>query len=296
MAALVNSDIQMIGDLTLGALIEETPVFDSMASKFSVDQVVEDDVVKVATYVAADAADEFDSSTNNYETASTDTVTMKDVTLSHRIKNTIAITDVQRPRIEIEQLIGNHVQSIVKKMQIVIMNLITNANYSTAGKVSTAVNFDSDDVADLWGVAEAANYGKDRYLVLGTTYLTNMLKDNDLKNWQNSNTDDILKRANFPMINGFKIILNKYVPDNSENLVGYITDKSGIAVASGLIYPQDGSENTVDYQVITDPATGLSLMQRAHYAGATGTLYVTHECMFGASVGQAAGLDRITSS
>ena len=293
--SLTNSDIQIIADEITSAGIPNILPIRSFAKNLNAPGTVQNDVVKVGVYAAHPDATAWNASSNNYETGDSVSVTFVDVTLSSRKKTTISIPDQDVGRVNIAEMAKNALNGLTKQFMEDTMALILTAAYGSPAFTGVASTFDSDDVSDLWSAAETANYGENRSLVIGTSYITNLLKDNDLKNYLNSNTDTVLKQAMLPNINGFDIIHSKIIPGNAENLVGFITDTNGIAVATSAVAPAY-STNEVSYIPIIDPESGLEIGTRFQYDKAAGAWKWTFELVYGASVADATKLDRLISA
>lgn len=289
---ITNGDFQIFSGVVLDALIGETTPFDAFSTRFE-SSLQENDILKVPIYTDTSTPTDFDASTNNYETVATDSITFRDVTLDSHLKSTFSITDKNWQKVNIEELLRIHTKKVIKQAQAEVGALITNANFGAAAFTGAASTFDSDDLADLWNTAETNNFGANRYALLTTGYWANLLKDNDLKNYLNSNTDEVLKRATLPQVAGFNIALMKHLPANGENLVGFITDKSAICVASAPIRPLD---DAIMWQTVTDPVSGFTIGMRMHYSASVGAMFWTLESQFGYALGQAAGLERMVSA
>jgi len=293
---LINQDAQVIAAMGLEAFLAKLTPLRAMSTEFGSEGGTEDDVVKVAVYQAAPTATNFDIASNNYEDAAADTVTFKSVTLDQRPKSTFSLNDVQVLKVDLDELTKNHAHSVAKQTLVFIMNQMLVANFSNSRTIAPA-SFDSDDFADLWGDAFGLDWGeKEWFTVINTASATSVLKDPNLKNIEKSASDSVLRDGEIGQVANQTIIASNFIPNNSENLSGFTTDGSGLAVAMDVIRPGPKSELVVDFAVATDPDSGISLGARMHHAPATGELFVTYEVLFGVSVGQGDGLIRITSA
>lgn len=175
-----------------------------------------------------------------------------------------------------------------------VLGEITNANFGAAALTSTAANFDEDDVADLANVADEADWAADnRYLVLSPDYITSLRKAAAIKDTSGYGYNAI-QSGNIPMLHGFKIIMSNYIPANGENLVGFITDGSGIASAFRYLIPQGGHKYDRAEPRVGDG--GITLGLREWYSEDYGNRRIVMESVYGFETGLAAGLKRIVSA
>ena len=175
-----------------------------------------------------------------------------------------------------------------------ILGEITNANFGAAAHTGVAANFDEDDVADLANVADEADWPADnRYLVLSPDYINALRKVAAIKDTSGYGYNAIQK-GDIPMLHGFKVIMSNYIPANAENLVGFITDGSGIATAFRYLVPQPGNKYDRAEPVVGDG--GITLGLREWYSEDYGNRRVVMESVYGFETGLAAGLKRIVSA
>ncbi len=177
-----------------------------------------------------------------------------------------------------------------------ILSIVTNANYGAAIHTGLASAFDSDDVVDIRSALNAAKVPKaGRKLVLDGDYIGALLKDDSIKTVANLGNDQAVAEGMYTRLSGMNVYESNVIPDNSENLVGFAGNGSGIAVAMRYLEPQDGNTYSVA-EPLVDNETGLVLGIREWYDNDTGTKYMTFEAIGGKAVGIAAGLKRIVSA
>lgn len=182
---------------------------------------------------------------------------------------------------------------LAKTVMVDILGLVTNTNFSTAGLVTSAANFDEDDVADLALVCDLADMPQDgRYLVLAPAYIAALRKVGEIKDSAGYGYNAI-QSGNIPMLHGFKIVMSNLIPDNSEYLTGFATNGAGIAAAFRYLQPQEGNKYTRAEKVVGEG--GITLGLREWYSEDYGNRRVVMECVYGKVLGLAAGLKRITS-
>lgn len=294
---LTNADTQVLAQLSLNALLEKLGPITAFSTQFDSEGARKGDIVKVATYGAMPAAAAFNRSSNNYESDDAVSVTYVDVTLSEHLISTFKLDDEQSEKVDVELMSMNAGHAVAKQALINAYGLITNANFGAAVFTGAAGTFDSDEVADLWQAAVDANFGDDRVLQLTPAYIVSLLKDADIKNAEKSDSDAALRDGAVGPLYEFDVQTSQVLPANGENLVGFITDKSGIAVAMAPPpVPAGNAAMIVDSAVATDPETGITIQVRQHYNPGPGEVYINYETLFGKSVGQSNGLKRLVSA
>lgn len=139
--------------------------------------------------------------------------------------------------------------------------------------------------------------GTPRYAVISSAGFTSL--DNDPRiaskdyHGQQAEADPFGRLRN---VAGFSEVLEyPAFPDNSENLAGFAFDSRAISIATRL--PKDSTELarqlnipvTYKTEMITDPATGLSIFGVGWIDPNTHIIYVTASVMYGAVAGSQAG-------
>lgn len=186
-----------------------------------------------------------------------------------------------------------------------IVDLITNANYSTAVHVGAASAFDLDDVVDIGSTLKKTYaWEPDQNELLGTMVVNSdykgaLKKDNSIQDLSASGID-VARSGKLEKVDQFALLEAPGLPPSggtpeSENLTGFVAKPSAIAVAMRVVASQ-ASDKLMWFEVMTDPTTGATLVYRAWYNLAYGKVYHTFETLFGASKGQAEALKRITSA
>lgn len=184
----------------------------------------------------------------------------------------------------------------------VVSRVITNANYGAAVKTVPAAAFTADDVADLYGQATSVNWPMtNRSLVLNHTYNVNLLKDPTFKNYLAYGNTDPITKAVIRQAYGFENIsvvpnLTNYSPAG-ENLVGWINHLYAMLVATSPIMPAPEVRNLLTrYDIVTDPKTGITFEYRQMANATLDQAQYIVECSYGAQLGVASSLKRITSA
>ena len=99
-----------------------------------------------------------------------------------------------------------------------------------------------------------------------------------------------------PSLFGIKSVYEtNSIPLNSEDLYGFYTHPSAMAVAMRYLEPLNTSEY-ISARRVSDPDTGIVMGYREFYSPDTGTQTAVLECVYGYSVGIAGNLIRIVAS
>ena len=238
---------------------------------------------------------------SGYETGDT-TTTAKTVTLNKHIVMNFHMTDVEKGKssaasstmelqaVEAANAVARYVMGAATNG---ILAAVTNANFGAAGFTGAATNFDSDDVADIADAMDDDSVPESgRALILSNAYYTALRKDSSIKARYASGADT-LQTGDVPNLSGFSVWRSNNIPANGENLVGLAAAPSAIAFASRTVEPQGNIEF---YGVASDPETGLSLGFRRHYDDKLGIMWGSFESLYGWTVCQATGIQRIVSA
>ena len=266
---------------------------------------VADAAVDLQTGVAGTAGDREDS--NIIKDITTTAVT---VTLNQQPIAGFALTDEEAMQIGSgvwadtkNKILEQKAYQVALHLWNYVNNLITNANYSTAVHVGAASAFDVDDVFTATALLKGTYKWNldlgDASMVLNSDYIAALQKDNALQD-KSASGKNISEDGVLGMVGGLKTVEAPGLPPSggtpaSENLTGYIAKPAGVAVAMRAVASQ-ATDKLVAYRVMSDPVTGATLVYRCWYKDAYGKLFHTFETLYGASVGQAEALKRITSA
>jgi ATP-dependent protease ClpP protease subunit len=179
-----------------------------------------------------------------------------------------------------------------------VLSLVTLATYGAAVKTELASAFDSEDVIDLKGVADLANWpASGRSLMLNSGYDVNLLKDASIKGALNFGDSAPIREGRIQRIVGFDYFPDSRIPANGENLQGFIAFKSALLVGFSPITPtNEVRQQLTRYEVVVEPTTGVTLEYRAWGDPDKDTTKETVETNYGRVAGEAAALKRITSA
>ena len=195
------------------------------------------------------------------------------------------------------RLVRTHARAIGNAVLNSLFALITNANYSTAGLVTAASAFDTDDVADLRNVAVTAGWDMAAAppMVLNPDYYAALIKDNAIRDMSASGSNAALTLGDLPKVAGFSAIEAPTLPDNSENLVGFIAEPSSMAIAMRGVETQSRGD-FLHYEVLEGPVTGAIMTYSAIFNRSKRRVDHVFEALYGVKKAQAAALKRITSA
>ena len=290
----INDDI--ISMSTLEAFTAAIAPLNAFTTNFSPDAVKRGDKVSILRTIAADAALTKTAHTAyTIQDADSDAV---EISLGQPVYVSWALDDTE---IASSSVLNMEVYGQQKGFQLAkkvlqdILGTITNANFSTAAFVGAASTFDADDVADIKGVCDTANMPIfPRSLVVDTTYYTALLKDVAIQNSNAFGGSEAIREGRIPNLMGFDLYQSTLIPGNSENLTGFATHPSGLAVAMRYLAPQDGN-TYLTASPLTDPS-GITIGLRDWYDNDSGIRKRLFECVYGYVTGIAGGIKRITSA
>jgi len=294
---------QEITEIAQEAIDSKSPAFvelESFSTKLSDESKEEGDVLKVGVY-AKNSSSDFDASTNNYETEDGGGVNYVNVTLDKHIKSTFTIS-AQTTYFDMQRMMRGAVVAVAEGANKYVYDLITAAAYTEVGFTGAASTFDHEDVADLWNKAQDDEYTADeRSMILTNPYYAALLKDPNLAEFDKANTDETLRESIVRRLYDFETMSSNVLATSTgatgENLVGFITDKSAMAVACGLPAIQDlESTQLVSMVEQIQGPNGLSMQFRKHTDPASGAVFGTVELLIGRQVCDASRLARLISA
>jgi hypothetical protein len=294
-SVFTNGTISEIGLELIDALGPTIAPIDAFSVGVDASRNLQGDTIKVPVYSSATAVD-YNASTANYSNEDDGGVVFVDVTLNKRKKSTSGVLERNLSRISANSLIKAHMQAVITATFQDICSVITSANFGAASFTGAASTFDLADVADLWTVASTAQFAAaNNTLVLNPSYHGALLKDAGVISVDRSGSDSALRQGVIPNLNGFEVICANILPANGQNLVGFITDKSAIAVAFGADMVEVGG-SILSYDVVADAKTGMQFAIYEYIEEQTRTRKITVEALYGYSMTRAATLKRMVSA
>jgi len=130
-----------------------------------------------------------------------------------------------------------------------------------------------------------------RTLVLNPKYYNQLLKGRVLQNNQDLG-QNILTKAVIKELTGMELVKGFNLPDNSENLVGFVACAPSLYIVNQPMRPP--ASTNIIYQVFTDEKTGLSIEYCRSGNAQYREEYVSLDVHFGARPGITKALTRIT--
>lgn len=183
----------------------------------------------------------------------------------------------------------------------IVSRVITAGNFGVSIKSVAPQLFTGDDIADLWENATGRNWPETgRSLTLTHTYKTPLLKDPTFKQYLAYGSTDPLRKAQIQEAYGFEDIhivpnLVNYSPAG-QNLVGWIAWMYAVLIATSPIMPTEEVRQLLTrYDVVVDPSTGIAFEYRRFGDTTLDQTKEVVECSYGASLGVASALARLTS-
>ena len=155
--------------------------------------------------------------------------------------------------------------------------------------------FDADDALDIREACNGYHMPRSgRSLILEDSYETNLLKY--LKPVSVSGDGSALRDALVNRIAGFDEYATEIMP-TANNLVGLALFPSALLVAMRPLEPLPAVKQALtDYQVLTDPETGITLTYREWPDPGCDRVNRIVECNYGRAVGEAAAALRLISA
>jgi hypothetical protein len=288
----------LITDLVVRELRTQMPLLKNFAIGVAQGQKSLNDSAQIHfTGVPEDAA-EFNATTNNYTTPTgTPDLDAKKVTLDKLLKITKPVTKQQlRNGLSLQNLISSMVKKTVRGAVYNAMSKITLANFGAAMHTGAAATLTMDATSNYAGTA--ADLGWEvMNMFLATPYYQNLVKDDDYKAIGGDMATELAKTGIVPLTNGWTTFRFPGLPSPvGENLVGFATDGTGLAIGLAENELQLGFEKRVEmYEVVTDEETGfvVSVLLMANDANQA---FLTTQVLTGAIVGRTDGLKRIVSA
>jgi hypothetical protein len=181
-----------------------------------------------------------------------------------------------------------------------IVKLVINANFSNSTTV-TAANFDSDDIATIAGSLSTRKAPRtQRSVILSPGYYSSVQKDQIVGQANTYGGAEGVREYSGDRVHGMDLfeytgaINGASSTTTSENLQGFALHPSAIAIAAR--FPAAPADGSVQIENLRDEFSQVPLQLRSWYDATLGKHMVSVACLYGASVGNAACLERIKSS
>jgi hypothetical protein len=176
-----------------------------------------------------------------------------------------------------------------------ILSVVTAANFGGAAATLAAATATSADVINMRGACNRAMWpNMARSLIVDSTVDDSLQNDEAYKLALNIGTTSVIQEGKFPRLSGFDYAFIPNLPDNGEKLIGFAAFMSAILTAFAPIDPAPGVRaQLVAYEVVTEPASGVSLNYRHWGVAADDRDYEVIESSYGYQKGVTAALKRI---
>lgn len=202
----------------------------------------------------------------------------------------------RQPWLKTQELALQATQKLAYDMFADVLSVVKAAAFAVDGYVGPAIGFDSQALADLkYACRKWPEMG--RSLFIDSEYDAALLKDTSIKSALNFGGPEAIREGKIPRVMGFDYFENPNIPSNSENLKGFAVFKSGILFATAPTPPAEEVRNAgTTYELLVEPATGVTLEYRTFGLPATDTANHIIECSYGYAAGQAGALFPIRSA
>ena len=300
-----NIDVQELTQVALENATDALFPASAIATEFG-GYAKEGDIVKVDILGDSAGASAYNASTNNYQTKNVVSENFRDVTLNQKLLSSFNLTandlkgisaDGYRKRIQREII------SVMDGMLKGTMALVTNANFGAAEVIGAASAFDSSVVTQISNNAKVLKFStmEDPRIVIGSTYYNNLMEQPAIGDASQRGGTDGNRRARMQApYRGYEFIGSNIIPANGENLVGFVTDGTGLCVGMGISDDHDdngilGTALARPYYTEVFEYNGMGMRLTINIDGATKDANFVIDGVYGHSVGQASKLTRLTS-
>lgn len=197
-----------------------------------------------------------------------------------------------------ENFIEPATEALLDKILQTMFALVLNANYSNKS-VITAANFDADDLADLSGALSTLKVPKsNRSVIIPPTYCAALMKDSVVEDMSAFGNNDAIVNAEVRRVRGFRVHEYANIPNNSENLAGFVCHRSAMAFAARAVANPTEIDGNAPLGVsnVTDPVTGLPIQVRAWYDPDSGKYKFSLGTLWGVAKAQGNAIKRILTA
>jgi hypothetical protein len=295
--AITNINDDILSKAVLDGFVAAITPLTAFSTSFSNEAVKKGDKVSIPRVGTQDAA--ATKTTHTAYTLQDSDSDAVEITLGQPVYVSSALDDVEIASssvLSLEMYGKSKGAVLAKKIFQDIFSKVTNTNYGAAAFTGLASTFDADDVVDIRTACSQADMPEDmRALILGPTYVGNLLKDNAIQSNSAFGSSTPIKDGSIGRLVGFDVFESNIIPNNSENLVGVAAHPAGLAIAMRYLQPQSGNTYSAAYPV-SDAKTGITIGVREGYDNLKGVKYKIWECVYGYEVGIAAGIKRIISA
>jgi hypothetical protein len=289
MANSIASAPSVLASGVIAALANKLPVLNGFSSVFTSSVAGAGKTITVPL-IGTSVATEFGAS--GYLEQNDASLTQANVTLKHfKVSSRFSPLDVREYGMQFfaTNFAETAAIALSQKCMTEINSLITAANYSSGTNVGANISY--AEVVAAQKTLDDAKAPDKRALVLGNGYLSDLRSDSSIIAAFQLGAN-VISTGSLGSIAGAQVYQFSNLAANSESLAGFICGADAIAVATALPFNEiPGAE----VSQATDPATGLSV-QVMVIQEQSGYLNVTATLLFGAAVGRATSLRRLTTA
>lgn len=289
MANSITAAPSVLAQGVIAALANKLPVLNGFSSVFTSSIQGAGKTIQVPL-IGTSTATEFGS--GGYTTQDDATVTSTSVTLKHfKVSSRFSPLDVREYGMAFfaNNFVETAAIALSQKCMTEINSLITVANYASG--TNTGANLSYAEVVAAQKTLDDAKAPDKRALVLGNGYLSDLRSDASIIAAFQLGAN-VISTGSLGSIAGAQVYQFSNLSANAESLAGFICGADAIAVATALPFNEiPGAE----VSSATDPNTGLSV-QVMIIQEQSGFLNVTATLLFGAAVGRATSLRRLTTA
>ena len=289
MANSIATAPSVLAESVIASLKGKLPSLQNFSSVFSTLEGQAGKTVAVPL-IGTSTATEFGSS--GYLTQDDATLTIANVTLKHfKVSSRFNPLDLKSFGADylVRAFVPTASNAIAEKCLAEISALVTAANYSSSANTGAGLTY--AEVITAKGVLDAAKAAEPRAFLLNPTYVNSLLSDSQIVGAAGLGAQ-VISSGQLGQIGGANVYQWSSLPTNSESLAGFACGADAIAVASGLPMTEiPGFEvaNAVD----ADTGLGIQIIMGQEQSG---FYNVTATLLFGAAVGRATSLTRLTTA
>jgi len=298
--SITGGDLKLVADKAVSNVGDILLASKSFSLGVDTEGMEEGDSTQVFVAGAAPDAEEYDDSSNNYETDNGGDHAWKPVQLDSHVKLTFKIKRKDFNKLTPDgfaALYKPYASRVASKVISDVFAKITAANFSNSLNIADASKFDKSNASKAeTELAKLVGIGGERNLVLSVDVFDS-LRDSLTGIYATPTNNDVLRNGTIPGLSGFANVIRtsamKPKPSGSY-LIGIATNMSGIALATAAVKHIPAFDGEVE--VAVDPVTGIPLTFSVDYAKATRSYVATVEILYGIAVLDGKGILRLTTS
>jgi len=297
---VIGGDIQITANEVIKGTKEILRPATTFSTSVSTEGMVAGDSTQVFVIGSSQDAQLFNAETNNYTTDNGGTHKWKKVTLDQHVKHSFVIEPSKLKRMTqkgLDEIYAEAAEKVAMKFMSIAFGLIVNNNFPNSKSVDDTLNFDKKDVGEIeTAFAKLVGKSTGNNLILNLGYY-DALRDSLSSLYAGPTNNDVLRGGVIPNVLGFSEVmrttaLSEVGTEAGEYLVGFATNKSGIALAAAPVDYTDAFPGEVAVSI--DKDTGLPFTFSTHYTEKTRAYVGTVEILFGVAAVSERGIYRLT--